>query len=133
MIAPLIIYALVTVTILCIIEKIRIAKARKEGKKNIGHWLSVGFAVVACFLCWWTKSVISWQFIPYAIGCVGIRLLLWDFALALWRRQNPFKNSLTSDSKTEQFENKYKIGFWWQRILGALGIAVAVLINYYIK
>lgn len=133
MITPLLIYSAVTI-LLAGVDWYR--RKKMMGKVlNIDHKVSTllgALGLVATCLPF-VIGIGFWKALLTGIGCIGVRLLIYDPALALMNRTNPFKNSLTSDSKTEQFENKHHITFWQQRGLACVLIAISLYVNYLLK
>lgn len=130
MILALSLYAAITV-LLALVDHLR-RKAQMGKVANISHEVSVVAAIVGAMGVWAIVfgKHIDWHLVPYLIGCVGVRLLLFDPTLNLFNRERFDQVSTTTSSYKDQHSEK--VGFYWQRAIGAGIILLSLLLNHWI-
>lgn len=106
---------------------------------NIDHAGSVVMAIVAWLLVmaiYVLKNahpelqgwlVLLW-YLTNIIGCIGVRLLIYDFVLNLFFGRKLTDTSTTTDSYKDTHTNH--LPFWVQRLIGAAMISVCLIVNY---
>lgn len=125
---PYITWSLICMLILPLIEWFRWKK--EYGKKvNLDKWFTKGVAFAAWLLFIWATGLFSWAVLVFAVCCACIRGVFYDPALNIFFGRYIDNVSETTNSKTDQWERKKKISFWWQRALYLLA-AVAFGIAY---
>jgi len=108
---------------------------RVKGKvANINHTVSAGLAVVVAGL-WFALfgfkfSVTIWQVLIYLAVYTCIRGLLYDPSLNIMRRLPIDHISKTTSSGIDQRLNR--VSFWKRRALYGAGLAIVLLINYFL-
>jgi hypothetical protein len=135
MIKPLTIYAAVTI-LLALVDHIRRDKEMGK-KKNISHKVSTWIAILS-FAPLWLIFYVSlpwlWFFLYgliLGVGCIGVRLFLYDPALNLMIDGKLSNISTTTNSYKDNHTNH--VSFWRMRGIGAGMIFIAWLINYLLK
>lgn len=108
-------YAAFTI-LLAFIEKLRI-KAKWGEVLNIKHsWSGAGailafIATVAIFNQW------NLYVLCLGVSCIGVRGVIYDPVLNLFRGEYIDYESPTTNSKSDKAEKKRNINFWGQRLL----------------
>lgn len=125
---PYLIYSIACMLLLPFIEWLRYKN--EYGKKaNLDKWGSIAIAAVVWLLQVWAMDMFQWAVVLFAICCICIRGVFYDPALNLFLGRYIDQESRTTNSKTDQWERRKKISFWWQRALYLLA-AVAFGVAY---
>jgi len=132
-----VIYYSIIVILLAAIDMLRMK--RTWGKvNNINHWLSYLLAAIGIIALWLTIHgwAITWAAIPFIVGCVALRGMLFDPALNLLVNRfiihraidyiSPKSNALNESRLT-------KIPFWWRRFGYSALFLIVLIINHFIK
>ncbi|HLO37985.1 MAG TPA: hypothetical protein VK173_05840 [Lacibacter sp.] len=129
--------------LLCVgIEAIRIkvmhgkvVNISKRITRRIAAALFIAVIVVMSLFVWkqWLWNMWAWWkwpliLIVLSVEYVGIRGVLYDPLLNIVRKLKYFNDSTTTNSKTDQREQRYRINFWVQRLiyLGITALAVTL-------
>lgn len=125
---PYIIFSLISVFILPLIEWVRY-KIEYGKKPNLDKYLTVTIVVIVWIIQVWIMNLFTWRIIFFAFSCFGIRGTFYDPSLNKFLGRGITDESKTTNSKTDQFEQKKKISFLWQRVLYA-GVAIVFGVLY---
>lgn len=131
------VYFVAWVLIVCLllpwIEKIRYE--HEYGKKeNLNKKVTVMYAALA-WLFPFTGVIIDaqgweWRMVFFILASAALRGFFWDPSLNLWLDRHIDDDPISTNSKTDWLERKWKLSFWKQRGLYLLLSALFILLYY---
>jgi len=125
-----VIYYVPITVLLSLIEAWRIKRVwGKVG--NINHWLTYLTAAIGFGVVYLITKPEGWHIVFVSVGCIGIRGLLFDVFLNIFRREKLDYVSNSSNSLNE--DRLTKIPFVIRRIIAAVILVAAIVANHFIQ
>lgn len=123
--------AALLVLLAAVIDAVRI-RLRWSATPNINHGISWSIGVVLAGTQWFIQHP-DWHPALFILLCVSCRLLLYDPALNLFRRERLTYVSVKTNAVTATWWARLQVGFWGQRAIGAGGVGTCLILQFIIR
>lgn len=99
--------------------------------ENIRHAISATIGTALCVGQWFVQDP-GWLWYTFAGLCVGMRMLVYDPALNLMRRERLDYVSPKTNAFTATWWRRWNITFWQLRAAGAVLVGISLLIQFFL-